>query len=166
MFARSAPGEPFTAIPGGVLPALDELIRLGITDEARVGVFGQSFGGYTVNALVAQTDRFAAAIALAGASDLATNAAAFDPTARGWRGLGHDMAFNEGIYETALGFKVDPGADPALYHRNSPLTYADRITTPLLLIHGELDIRAPLAQPEALYSLLRRRGRSARLLRY
>ena len=161
-----APSELLSSIPGGVLPALDELIRLGITDEARVGVFGQSFGGYTVNALVAQTDRFAAAISLAGATDLATNAASFDPTARGWRGLGHDMAFNQGIYETGFNLKVDAGADPALYYRNSPLTYVDQINTPLLLVHGELDIRAPLTQGETLYSLLRRRGRPARLLRY
>jgi dipeptidyl aminopeptidase/acylaminoacyl peptidase len=160
------PSELFSAIPGGVLPALDELIRLGITDEARVGVLGQSFGGYTVNALVAQTDRFAAAISLAGATDLAANAAAFDPSARGWRGLGHDMAFNQGIYETAFNLRVDAGTDPALYHRNSPLTYANQINTPLLLIHGELDSRAPLTQVETLYSLLRRRGRPARLLRY
>ena len=160
------PSEPFGAIPGGVLPALDELVRLGIADESRVGVMGHSFGGYTVNALVAQTNRFAAAVSMAGASDLATNHAVFDPTARGWPGIEQDFAYNDGIYETAIGLRRDPGEDPALYHRNSPLTHVDAITTPLLLIHGELDMRAPLAQPETLYSLLRRRGRPARLLRY
>ena len=61
---------------------------------------------------------------------------------------------------------MDPGTDPALYHRNSPLTYVDQIVTPLLIIHGELDVRAPLTQAETLYSLLHRRGRPARLLRY
>ena len=160
------PSEPFGAVAGSVLPALDELIRLGITDEASVGVFGQSFGGYVVNALVAQTDRFAAAASIAGASDLATNAASFDPAARGWMGADQDMSMNQGIYESALGFGVDPGADPSLFHRNSPLTYVDQITTPLMLVHGELDSRAPLTQVETLYSLLRRRGRPARLLRY
>ena len=161
-----APSESFAAIPGGVLPALDKLIELGITDAARAGVFGHSYGGFTVNALVAQTDRFAAAASLSAASDLATAAASFDPTARGWRGAEQDMAFNQGIYESGLNFKVDPGTDPALYHRNSPLTYVDQIVTPLLIIHGELDVRAPLTQAETLYSLLHRRGRPARLLRY
>lgn len=160
------PSEPFAAIPGGVMPALDKLMELGITDAARVGILGQSFGGYTVNALVAQTDRFAAAASIAGASELATSRAAFDPAARGWPGVAQDMAANVAIYEAGLGFKVDPAADPELYHRNSPLTYVDRIETPLLIIHGELDTRAPLSQPEALYSLLRRRGRPAKLLRY
>lgn len=160
------PSEPFAAIPGGVLPALDKLVELGITDENRIGVFGQSFGGYTVSALVAQTDRFAAAVSIAGASELATTHAAFDPAARGWPGVDQDMAANVPIYEAGLGFKVDPASDPELYHRNSPLTYVDRIETPLLIIHGELDTRAPLAQPEALYSLLRRKGRPVRLLRY
>lgn len=158
--------ELFKAAPAGVLPALDTLIELGITDEARVGVMGHSFGGYTVNALVAQTERFAAAASLAGASDLAINHSVFDPTARGWPGIEQDFYVNDGIYETGANMKVDPGVDPDLYHRNSPLTYVDNITTPLLIAHGELDIRAPLTQPEALYSLLRRRGRTARLLRY
>ncbi|MGI8943486.1 MAG: alpha/beta hydrolase family protein, partial [Qipengyuania sp.] len=90
----------------------------------------------------------------------------FDPAARGWPGIEQDMAANATIYEAGLGLQVDPGADPALYHRNSPLTYVEPVTTPLLLIHGELASRAPLTQPEALYSLLRRRGRIARLLRY
>lgn len=161
-----APGEPLVAFPGGVLPAVDKLVELGITDNDRVGVFGQSFGGYTVSALVAQTDRFKAAAAIAGATDIATNYGAFDPSARGWPGIDQDMAVNGTIYEAGLGFKIDPATDPALYHRNSPLTFADRIQTPLLLIHGELDTRAPLSQPEALYSLLRRKGRPARLLRY
>lgn len=161
-----APGEPLAAFPGGVLPAIDKLVELGITDNDRVGVFGQSFGGYTVSALVAQTDRLKAAAAIAGATDIATNYGAFDPAARGWPGIEQDMAVNGPIYESGLGFRIDPATDPALYHRNSPLTFADRIHTPLLLIHGELDTRAPLSQPEALYSLLRRKGRPARLLRY
>ncbi|WP_172449774.1 S9 family peptidase [Porphyrobacter sp. HT-58-2] len=161
-----APGEPLAAFPGGVLPAIDKLVELGITDNDRVGVFGQSFGGYTVSALVAQTDRFRAGAAIAGATDIATNYGAFDPAARGWPGIEQDMAANGPIYESGLSFRIDPATDPALYHRNSPLTFADRIHTPLLLIHGELDTRAPLSQPEALYSLLRRKGRPARLLRY
>lgn len=161
-----APGEPLAAFPGGVLPAIDKLVELGITDNDRVGAFGQSFGGYTVSALVAQTDRFKAAATIAGATDIATNYGAFDPAARGWPGIEQDIAVNGPIYERGLGFKADPATDPALYHRNSPLTLADRIHTPLLLIHGELDTRAPLSQPEALYSLLRRKGRPARLLRY
>jgi len=160
------PSEPLAAFAGGVLPAIDRLVELGISDGDRVGLFGQSFGGYTVNSLITQTDRFKAAASLSGATDLATNYGAFDPAARGWPGIDQDMAANGPIYEGGLGFKIDPASDPALYDRNSPLTYADRISTPLLLIHGELDTRAPLAQPEALYSLLRRKGRTARLLRF
>lgn len=161
-----SPSEPFAAISGGVLPAIDKLVELGITDNDRVGVFGQSFGGYTVNALVAQSSRFQAAASIAGATDLATVYGAFDPVARGWPGVGQDMAVNGPIYEAGYDLKVDPATDPALYNRNSPLSYAARIETPLLLIHGELDARAPLSQPEALYSLLRRKGRPARLLSY
>lgn len=160
------PSEHFAEIPGGVLPALDLLVAEGITHEERVGVFGQSFGGYSTSALIAQSDRFSAAVVIAGATDLATNYGAFDPAARAWPGVEQDMDANESIYQAGLGFVFDPGTNPELYRRNSPLTYANQITTPLLLIHGELDARAPLNQPVALYSLLRRRGQSARLLQY
>jgi dipeptidyl aminopeptidase/acylaminoacyl peptidase len=86
----------------------------------------------------AQTDSFKAAAAIAGATDIATHYGAFDPAARGWPGIEQDMAANGPINESGLGFRIDPATDPALYHRNSPLTFADRVHTPLLQIHGEL----------------------------
>ncbi len=160
------PREAMQHITSGVIPALDRLIELGITDGERTGVFGQSYGGYTTFALVAQSDRFSAAAALAGLTNLATDYGSFDPTARGYPGIEQDMSANSNIYESVQDFRTDPAVAPQLYARNSPLTYAANIDTPLLIIHGELDIRAGLNQPEALYSLLRRRGRTARLLRY
>jgi len=53
-----------------VLSAVDKAIDLGIADPNRLGIAGHSYGGYTVYSLITQTNRFRAAVALAGASDL------------------------------------------------------------------------------------------------
>jgi dipeptidyl aminopeptidase/acylaminoacyl peptidase len=62
-------------------------------------------------------------------------------------------------------FKTTPGDDPAYYREISPITYADRIRTPLLIQHSERDIRTTIAQAEALFTVLRSLRRPVRLLR-
>ena len=84
----------YAQIPNGLMPALDRLVALGIADPDRLGVFGQSFGGYSVYALVSQTDRFKAAVAMAGITDLASNYSEFDPTARGYPEIEHEKSDN------------------------------------------------------------------------
>ncbi|WP_390586430.1 S9 family peptidase [Erythrobacter sp. MTPC3] len=161
-----ASSEPIKHVGDGVIPAINHLVTLGITDNARVGVFGQSFGGFSVYALTGQSNRFAAAAGLAGLSQIAVDYGTFDPTARGFPGIEQDMSASPQIYEAVIGLRSSPGADAQLYQRNSPLTYTGEINTPLLLIHGEHDIRGGLDQAEALYSSLYREGKTARLLRY
>lgn len=162
----AGPNEPLRHLADGVLPAIDRLVELGITDNARVGVFGQSYGGYSVYGLVTQTKRFAGAVALAGVTDQAISHGGFDPSARGYPGIEQDMSANAVITETGLHFNTTPVADPDLYARNSPLTYVANVTTPLLMIHGELDLRGGLNHPETFFSELYRQGKTARLLRY
>lgn len=154
-------------VPNGVLPALDRLVELGIADPARLGVMGQSFGGYGVYSLVAQTRRFNAAVAMAGFTDFTSFYTQFDGAARGYPGIEHEKSYNWSLIESrpmALG--VPPYEDHDLYWRNSPLALVDRVETPLLLIHGEQDARAPMAQAESFFYSLYRQGRTARLLRY
>lgn len=50
--------------------------------------------------------------------------------------------------------------------RNSPITYAANIETPTLFIHGESDVRVPIAQAEELYTALKKRKIPARFIRY
>jgi len=154
----------YTQIPDGVMPALDRLVTLGIADPDRIGVFGQSFGGYSVYALVSQTERFKAAVAIAGITDLTSNYGEFDPTARGYPGIEHEKSDNWEI--NPWGAPEPPWKDLPSYTRNSPLTYADRVTTPLLLIHGSADMRGPQAQAEQFFYSLYAQGKTARLLRY
>ena len=150
----------------GVLPAVDRLAALGIADPVRVGVMGQSGGGYAVYGLIGQTNRFKAAVALAGLTDLAQLHGQFDAAARGYPGIEHEKSVNWSISEASFGFGVPPYADHDLYWRNSPIAHVDRVQTPLLLVHGEFDKRGAMPQAETFFYGLYRQGKTARLLRY
>jgi dipeptidyl aminopeptidase/acylaminoacyl peptidase len=164
---RGQDKDDFIDLPKGVMPALDRLIELGIADPERLAVMGQSYGGYSTYALVAYTNRFKAAIAMAGLTDLVSLFGQFDPTARSYPGLDHHKSVNWGLLESGqIGLGMPPSDDLWRYLRNSPLHYIDRVRTPLLLIHGEQDIRGPMTQAEAFFYGLYRQGRRARLLRY
>lgn len=158
--------DVYGALPGGVLPAIDRLADLGIADPDRVSVMGQSFGGYTVYALISQTDRFRAAVALAGITDPAQAWGQFDPIARGYPGFEHEKSANWSIWENGFGFGKPPYEAKDYYGRASALAHVDRVNTPVLLAHGELDMRDPLVQADTFFFALYRQGKTARLLRY
>lgn len=159
--------DSYADVGAGVHPAIDRLVALGIADPDRLGVIGQSFGGYGVYALLTQTRRFKAGVAMAGISDLASFHGQFDPGARSYPGIEQEKSVNWWIAEAGpLGLGVPPQEDQWLYWRNSPLAYADRVETPLLLVHGEYDVRSGLSQAESFFSALHRHGKTARLLRY
>lgn len=157
--------DVYRQIAPNVISAVDRLIELGIADPDRVGILGQSFGGYGVFALVTQSERFKAAVAIAGISDLATYYRQFDASARNYDGIEHEKSAN---WEIIRQFGLEaPSADNAdAYRRNSPLSFVDNVSTPLLIVHGEHDIRGQLAQAEMFFHALHERGQTARLLRY
>lgn len=148
-----------------VLPAVDHLIDAGITDENRVGIFGQSSGGYTVAALLTQTDRFKAGVAIAGLTDLNSFAGEFDPMAKGYPGIEHEKSVNADI-SRRFGLSGSPSKDTESYALLSPLTYVDRVKTPLLLMHGELDIRGSSTQAERFFQAMYSSGKTAQIVRY
>lgn len=155
----------YAQAPDGVLPAIDKVVALGIADPDRLGVMGQSFGGYSVFALLSQTNRFRAGVAVAGLSDLDSNFGTFDPTARGYPGIEHEKSDNWAEADQ-FGMSAPPWADPAAYARISPLTYLDNVHTPLLIIHGDDDIRGAPSQSERFFYALYQQGKTARLVRY
>jgi dipeptidyl aminopeptidase/acylaminoacyl peptidase len=164
---KDAENDDFMDLPKGVLPALDRLIELGIADGDRLAVMGQSYGGFSTYSLVVHTNRFRAAIAMAGLTDLVSLYGQLDPTGRAYPGLDHLKSVNWGLAESGqVGMGVPPWGDLWRYMRNSPLYYVDRVRTPLLLIHGEQDIRGPMTQAEEFFYALYRQGKRARLLRY
>lgn len=158
------PGDPFLDIANGVLPAVDAAIEMGIADPDRLGLMGHSYGGYGTYALITQTHRFRAAVALAGIADLVSLYGQFDARLR------YDDHPYEylliGLAETGqLRMGAPPWQDSERYVRNSPLFAAGDVQTPLLIIQGDMDY-VPLQQGEQLFSALYRQGKRARFVRY
>jgi dipeptidyl aminopeptidase/acylaminoacyl peptidase len=120
-----------------LLALLDTALADPELDSDRVGVLGGSYGGFMTTWLVGHTGRFRAAI-----SERAVNVFdSFEGSSDvGWRFL-----------------DLYVGADPERIKAQSPLTYADKIDTPMLLIHSEEDWRAPIEQAQRLFVKLRRR---------
>jgi dipeptidyl aminopeptidase/acylaminoacyl peptidase len=140
---------------------------MGIADPERLAVMGQSYGGFSAYSLVTYTNRFKAAIAMAGLTDLVSLYGEFDRTARGYPGIEHQKSVNWGLAEQGqVSMGVPPWEDLWRYLRNSPINFVDRVQTPLLLIHGEQDLRGPITQAEQFFYALYRQGKRAKLLRY
>jgi len=158
-------GDPLIEIPKGVMPCVDKLVEMGIADPDRLAVLGHSTGGYTTYALVANTTRFKAAIAMSGHPDLLSLHAQLYPgermSNRAHEGLATVM-FTEG---TPMNLGGPPWSDLWRYLRNTPLAYLDRIRTPLLIVHGDMD-GAPIQQGEEAFMGLYRLGRRAKFVRY
>jgi dipeptidyl aminopeptidase/acylaminoacyl peptidase len=159
------PAELISSLQNGVMPALDEVIGEGTADPDRVFVMGMSFGGFATCGIVTQTNRFKAAVALAGISDLVSNYTEFNAEDR------YDAAplvdfFVQSMSEVGqLRMMRPPWEDPDRYVRNSPLFFAGNVTTPVLLIHGDLDF-VGIQQSEAFFTALYRQGKPARFVRY
>jgi dipeptidyl aminopeptidase/acylaminoacyl peptidase len=152
-------GQAFNAANSGdwgdgpmrdVLAGVDDLVADGRADPDRLGVTGGSYGGYLTTWIVAHDDRFRAAMTCRGVSDMTTLMLTGDIASGDW---------------ARLEFGAAPWEDLALYASISPLTYAHRIRTPLLIQHAEDDIRTTVAQAESLFTVLRSLGRPVRLMR-
>jgi dipeptidyl aminopeptidase/acylaminoacyl peptidase len=133
-----------------VLAHVDAAVEAGVADPKRLGVAGGSYGGYLTNWIVGADPRFAAAMTCRSVTDLATLV------------LTGDLA--GGIFGK-MEFGAHPWEDPELYRRLSPLTYAEKIRTPLLIQHAENDLRCPIGQAEALFAVLRTFKRPVRFMR-
>jgi dipeptidyl aminopeptidase/acylaminoacyl peptidase len=128
-----------------IMAGVDHLIARGIADPDRLGVMGASYGGYMTNWIVTQTGRFKAASAGASISD-----------------LGDAFYLSEGG-EFMVGYFKHPWENRESYAAHSPLTFADRVTTPLLIQHGEVDPRVPIAGAWKFYRTLKAMGKTVEL---
>jgi dipeptidyl aminopeptidase/acylaminoacyl peptidase len=121
-------------------------------DPKRVGHTGHSYGGFMTNWLITQyPDRLAAAITGAGISNWISDYGTAD------------------IYRTKetefFGTPWEKDARDRMI-RQSPLTYAGQVRTPTLFVHGEVDQRVPYEEAEQMFFALKRRGVSAKMIRY
>ena len=126
-----------------VRAVVDFLSRSGLADPARIGVAGRSYGGYlTLAALVRYPDLFRVGVDVCGMADLQTFYAETEP----W------------IAEAATTKYGDPRTDAELLRRLSPIHRIDRLTAPLLVVHGRHDTNVPVCEPEQVVAALRERG--------
>jgi len=118
-------------------------------DVSKIGCLGASYGGFMTEYLQTVTDIFAAAISHAGISD-------------------HTSYWGNGYWgysysEVSMGDKY-PWSDRELYVDHSPLYNADKINTPLLLLHGDVDTNVPFAESVQLFTALKRLGKETALV--
>jgi dipeptidyl aminopeptidase/acylaminoacyl peptidase len=126
---------------------------------------GQSFGGFSTYGLVTQTQKFKAAVSLAGLSNLISLYGTFGARER-YTNFPQENLFMQSLSESAqVGMGNPPWKDQGRYIRNSPITYVDRVKTPLMIIQGDMDYVA-IQQGEEFFSSLYRQGKRAKFVRY
>jgi dipeptidyl aminopeptidase/acylaminoacyl peptidase len=128
---------------------VDAVIARGGVDPARVAATGGSYGGYMSAWLIAHSDRFACAVAARGVYNLMTEHGTSDA---------HELIEHE--------FDGFPWEMHEKLWQHSPIAHAHKITTPLRILHSELDFRVPISEAEQLFSILRRRKQTVELVRY
>lgn len=132
-----------------IMAGVDALVRRGFIDRERMFVHGWSYGGYMACWIATQTDRFAAICAGASVTNMVSGYGTSDITlADEWEYGGR------------------PWRDCVHLLKHSPLGQVENVNTPLMLMHGENDLRVSAAQTEEFYIALRRLGKEAVMIRY
>ena len=127
----------------------DEAIRRGYADPKKTAIMGGSYGGYLTAWAIGHTDRFACAIA----DRLVNNLQSMAGTC--------DFPWSHSTY-----YKGNAWDDPSDLWHHSPMAYAGKIHTPLLLIHSDGDLRCPVSQAEELFAALRLQRKPVEFVRY
>ncbi|MDR7421641.1 MAG: S9 family peptidase [Armatimonadota bacterium] len=153
-------GQTFTAAThhdwGGkdyadIMAGLDAaLARFPFLDPDALGVQGGSYGGYMTNWIIGHTTRFKAAVTMRSIANCLSQ----------WGTS--DLAYHKSSWE----FPGDPWEHPTFYWERSPLAYAGRITTPLLILHSEQDLRCPISEGEQLFTALKKQGKTVVFARF
>ncbi len=133
-----------------VMAGADYLAKQGFVDSDRIGITGGSYGGYMVNWAIGQTDRFRAAVSQ---RSTANRASLYGTSDINWSY--NDWEFGGSPYE-----------NPDFYRERSPLTYVANVSTPLLLLHSENDLRCPISQSEEFFTALKLHGKVAEFVRF
>ena len=126
----------------------DYLVKNGISNPNKLGVGGWSYGGILTNYVITKSNRFSGAVS--GASEVNHRA-----------NYGHDIYQNE--WEVELGFPWENIKD---WEAINPFNDLGKVTTPTLVIGGQLDWNVPIINSEQLYQVLKRRGIDTKLVVY
>ena len=150
--------DPGVSSQDCILAGLDAAIESGVVDPERVGLHGHSWGGYQTAFLITQTDRFRAAVAGAPLTNLISMYSSIY-----W----NSGSANQPIFESSQGrFEGGYWDNLDAYARNSPVYFADQVTTPLLLLHNDEDGAVDWNQGIEYFNTLRRLGKPVVMLQY
>jgi dipeptidyl aminopeptidase/acylaminoacyl peptidase len=151
-------GEVLSQLPKIVLPGVERVVELGIADSSRLGLMGHSFGGFNTIAMLTQTSRFRAAVMSAGTADVVATYGQLlpDGTSYGIAVVEHGQFLMNGT----------PWEQPRRYLDNSPVWHLDRVTTPLLIVHGGADHAVAPFLAEQVFVGLRRLGKPVVYAKY
>lgn len=153
-----SPGEPGSSATDSLVPGVQKLIDLGIADADAVGLHGHSWSGYQSVHVITQTDIFAAAVAGAPVVNMTS---AYNGIRWG-SGLARQFQYEQG--QSRIGKSMDEALN--LYLENSPVFYADRINTPLVIQFGDEDGAVPWEQGIEMYLAMRRLNKPIVMLQY
>ena len=151
-------GYPGQSALDCVLPAVQEVVDRGFVNEKAIGIQGHSWGGYQIAYMVTRTNRFRAAAPGAPVADMIS---AYDGIR--W-GPGIPRQFQYERTQSRIGGTL--WEYPLRYIENSPIFAADRVTTPLLMIHNDADDAVPWYQGIEFYLALRRLGKEVYMFSY
>jgi dipeptidyl aminopeptidase/acylaminoacyl peptidase len=132
-----------------LMAGVDALVERGWVDTSRMYAGGCSGGGVLSSWLIGHTDRFAAAAVRCPVTN--------------WMSM---FGQTDIPFFTQSFFRAPFWEDPTEWLRQSPIMYVGNVTTPTLLMTGELDLRTPMAQTEEYFAALKMRGVPSRLLRF
>ena len=147
-FAYAAHSNWAEGPAGDQLLVIDQAIKLGLADEKKLGIAGNSYGGYLSAWLASTTSRFQAAVIENPVTDLVSMYGTSD--------IGATFFPSQ--------FSGAPREQIETYYRQSPLLHAHNCTTPCLFVVGEDDRRCPPAQAWAMHRVLCARGTTSEVL--
>jgi dipeptidyl aminopeptidase/acylaminoacyl peptidase len=141
-----------------VLPAIQAVVDQGCVNEKAIGIQGHSWGGYQIAYLITQTNRFKAASAGAPVSNMTSAYSGIR-----W-GSGLPRQFQYEKTQSRIGGSL--WQYPMRFVENSPVFMADRVKTPLLMLHNDQDGAVPWYQGIEYYLALRRLGKEVYMFNY
>lgn len=151
-------GYPGESAHNCILPGVTSLISKGFVDEKHIGVQGHSWGGYQTAYLITRTNLFAAAEAGAPVVNMIS---AYGGV-RWESGLSRMFQYEKS--QSRLGGSL--WERPLLYLENSPIFFADKVQTPLLMMHNDADGAVPWYQGIEYYMAMRRLNKPVWMLNY
>jgi len=151
-------GRPGNSAFQCIVPGVQKLIDMGIADPKAIGIHGHSWSGYQTAYIITQTNMFAAAVAGAPVSNMTSAYSGIR-----WRsGLARQFQYEKS--QSRIGKTL--WESPELYIENSPVFFADRVETPLLIEFGDDDGAVPWYQGIELYLAMRRLDKNCIFLQY